>query len=626
MGGVRNGTFPYFNIIILEDWRCDQHRWINQGVRKIPRKDPVLKKSYFQMLTNKGPSADFSRHSYELMDKADSVVLVHYLGNERAAEEFSHGNSKLNERVHVRTCPSVLRRLDDKCKTDTTAKVYKSEITQVPPASHVSVLCPRNSKQVENIRFKQMQKRRISHDALYNMHELALDLPGFIHLIHTHPDLVCVLGQKALLDQLDRVLVLDSTCSQLLSYDTTFQLGDFYVSILCFRHTLFKEAPIIPACFLLHERKFEAHHKELFAVCKKLVPSLSRTTYPIVTDEERAIVNAISDIFPNIPQLRCWNHIFRNITRWLRTHGAKSIDISIYMDDIRTLFHLPTENEYNKSLANMKNKWSSPFFDYYQNNINPDIHVIARWAIEPYGIYHPFSGITNNQSESLNFVVKQLQEWHESPLDCMLLSLYHLQSYYMMEICRGQHGLGNYHLHHQYQNLAPQPIPNLTVYSPEDIVQQVKGKHRDIPEASFSAMKQPNMLNRQLSQRERAHCLIQDKRISYDSGLHTFTVLGSENKPQAVKLFPNPTCTCPSTSQCYHIIAAKMYLGMEITVKHTKFNLTQLRKNARTRKEKKSGRKFPRVGDCEVNPAPDANTVTGIGKHACIEQDCRHLF
>lgn len=42
----------------------------------------------------------------------------------------------------------------------------------------------------------------------------------------------------------------------------------------------------------------------------------------------------------------------------------------------------------------------------------------------------------------------------------------------------------------------------------------------------------------------------------FDSGLHTFTVLGSENKPQAVKLFPTPTCTCPSTSQCYHILAA----------------------------------------------------------------------
>ena len=193
----------------------------------------------------------------------------------------------------------------------------------------------------------------------------------------------------------------------------------------------------------------------------------------------------------------------------------------------------------------------------------------------------------------------------------------------MMEICRGQHGLGDYHLLQQYQNLAPQPIPDQTVYSPEEIVQHVKGRHHDVPETS-SEKKQPVVSDRPLSQTERAHRLIQEKKIIYDSGLHTFTVLGSQDKPQAVKLFPAPTCTCPSTSQCYHILAAKMYLGMEDTVKKTKLNLTQLLRNACKRKEKKSGRKDPRVGDCEVHPAPDAKTMASAGVYTA--QGCRHLF
>ena len=37
-----------------------------------------------------------------------------------------------------------------------------------------------------------------------------------------------------------------------------------------------------------------------------------------------------------------------------------------------------------------------------------------------------------------------------------------------------------------------------------------------------------------------------------------------------------------------------------------KVNLTQLRRNARSSTEKKSGRKRPRPGDCDVVPAPDA--------------------
>ena len=109
-------------------------------------------------------------------------------------------------------------------------------------------------------------------------------------------------------------------------------------------------------------------------------------------------------------------------------------DISVYLSDIRDLFHLPTEEEYTSKLASMKQKWSAPFSDYYTNQIHPDVHSIARWAIESYGVYHPYSGVTNNQSESLNHVLKQLQEWCELPLDCMILALNHLQSYYKVEI------------------------------------------------------------------------------------------------------------------------------------------------------------------------------------------------
>ena len=65
----------------------------------------------------------------------------------------------------------------------TTSKIYKSAITNIPPSTHMTVLQPRNDKQVENIRTKQLQKHRISHDALYNLHEMAVDMPDFIHTI-----------------------------------------------------------------------------------------------------------------------------------------------------------------------------------------------------------------------------------------------------------------------------------------------------------------------------------------------------------------------------------------------------------------------------------------------------------
>ena len=78
------------------------------------------------------------------------------------------------------------------------------------------------------------QAKRISQDSLYNLHEISYDLPQFVWFIQTFPDLICVCGIKEILDQFDRVLLVDSVNPQLLSYDTTFQLGGFYVSSLLF--------------------------------------------------------------------------------------------------------------------------------------------------------------------------------------------------------------------------------------------------------------------------------------------------------------------------------------------------------------------------------------------------------
>ena len=113
-------------------------------------------------------------------------------------------------RPHIRTCPSVLKSLQDACKHTTTATAYKSHVTKVPPATHMPVLQPQNSKQLKNIRSKQLQKQCLSHDVLYNLHELAVDLPDFVHVIRTHPDLICTCSNKELLDELDRVLLVQS--------------------------------------------------------------------------------------------------------------------------------------------------------------------------------------------------------------------------------------------------------------------------------------------------------------------------------------------------------------------------------------------------------------------------------
>ena len=88
-----------------------------------------------------------------------------------------------------------------------TVKVRRSHITQVPAPTHLSVMQPRNAKQVKN-KMLERQHLYLSHDALYNLHKLATDMPDFVQAIRTHLDLVCICAHKAVLEELDRVLLL----------------------------------------------------------------------------------------------------------------------------------------------------------------------------------------------------------------------------------------------------------------------------------------------------------------------------------------------------------------------------------------------------------------------------------
>ena len=96
--------------------------------------------------------------------------------------------------------------------------------------------------------------------------------------------------------------------------------------------------------------------------------------------------------------------------------------------------------------------------------------------MEPLGIYSPISGITTNQSESFNALLKRYGQWREAPLDSMVLGLYFLQSYHHNEIQRGYGGIGSYTLFSEY-TFAAIPLDEVitsTVISPEEIVDKIK--------------------------------------------------------------------------------------------------------------------------------------------------------
>ena len=70
----------------------------------------------------------------------------------------------------------------------TAAALYKKEVASMQGEPElVPVTTPRNMKELRNLHHKQLQLSRISHDDMYNLHEIAYDFPGYIHKIITFP-------------------------------------------------------------------------------------------------------------------------------------------------------------------------------------------------------------------------------------------------------------------------------------------------------------------------------------------------------------------------------------------------------------------------------------------------------
>ena len=105
--------------------------------------------------------------------------------------------------------------------------VYKKHVANSQLPSNAPTAMPWNMQQVRNILHNTLHKTRLTRDTLYNIHDIAYDTHSYKFRITTYPDMEMTFDLKGILDLMECILNVD----QLLSYDTTFQLGDFYMSI-----------------------------------------------------------------------------------------------------------------------------------------------------------------------------------------------------------------------------------------------------------------------------------------------------------------------------------------------------------------------------------------------------------
>jgi len=135
-------------------------------------------------------------------------------------------------------------------------KDYKDLLLDAEP--YLPQFQPWNQQQVKYFHAQTCESSKTGRDAITNLHELAYMTDSFVWSIATIPDLVVCCG----LEQLSLLSTTHSDCFS--SYDTTFCLGDFYISFIVMSSYYFTQKPTVPVAFVLHERKFDRVHDVFF--------------------------------------------------------------------------------------------------------------------------------------------------------------------------------------------------------------------------------------------------------------------------------------------------------------------------------------------------------------------------
>ena len=232
-------------------------------------------------------------------------------------------------------------------------------------------------------------------------------------------------GRTKILDELNNLLSLQTDEPVLIGYDTTFNVGNNFVSTLVFKHVMFEGGKLIPDAFLIHNRKKQFCHELFFRKLVEVVPNLRSCKGLLVLDRERAVTNAVQKIMPNTQIFYCKNHLRQDLKRWLETHNASRDDKEVYKEAFMTLQQSGSREEFHDDEAELKLFKKDLMVEYFDNHYRKDIlNHDVKFVLQEHELYSPEEDMTNNISESLNSVLTKFANAPGISVDKLLISLY----------------------------------------------------------------------------------------------------------------------------------------------------------------------------------------------------------
>ena len=392
-----------------------------------------------------------------------------------------HGNSKSNK-PFFRTSETVQKEGRLLAEKHTPSKAVAIMTSQLGGEVNIkgagSVV--RDQMQVKNFRRKSTTKEDNALHAILLECKLAQGKSdAFIRDVKAAPEPMAVCYADWQINDLERFCTNPDEFS-ILTVDTTFNLGDFYVTPTCYKHLLLEDirsgdSPLIPGPILVHQQmkfaSFNYFASTLIDGNKKL-----RHIQAFGTDGDANLSEAFSHNFPYAHSLRCFIHFERNLQEKLRELGIPAKVANEFVCDVMGnrqgstyeagLVDCMTISDFDQTFARLEKIWnlrekpfssvSGPRFYQYFKQYKADAvrFNMLRGIREAAGLGSPPSIFTTNMSESLNKIIKQHVQFKASQWPEFNRSLRSLVEVKREEIIRALSGRGLYRLRAQYAHLC----------------------------------------------------------------------------------------------------------------------------------------------------------------------------
>ena len=304
---------------------------------------------------------------------------------------------------------------------------------------------PRNRKQVANVK-SSMKVEPSVKDPLFSVMEECKQQQSradpFLRMVQAAPDAMCLLTNSRQLHDMARFCT-DPTQCCVLGVDPTFNLGEFSVTVITYKHLQLidrqtKKPPVLVGPMLIHQKKTTKSYHFLASGIVSLRPQLN-SLVAFGTDGEKAIGDAFRTQFPHSKHLLCFIHVCNRISTKLKDLGisgdyAKAFITDIFGQQQDThkfcgLVDCDSPEQFDEELLQLQEVWNSRemcvrsstdaqfyawFVTYQASNLKDKMLKPLRSAV---GLGDIPAEYTNNPNESANVRIKAKVDYKKSELN-----------------------------------------------------------------------------------------------------------------------------------------------------------------------------------------------------------------